>query len=148
MGNEMQTGKWTSAGAVVIPSFTDSALRDHVFIVRPAGAYGGYAWTLPKGRVDAGETLRATVLREVFEETGFRVTLLENSYLGAFEGTMSVTHYCIAEFARMEAMPDAETAEVACVPFAEAILLVNNARDAAVLRNAALWLSAARAIPR
>lgn len=31
-------------------------------------------WTLPKGKVDAGETLRQCALREVEEETGLRCT--------------------------------------------------------------------------
>lgn len=32
-------------------------------------------WSLPKGKVDSGETLAATAVREVWEETGYRVVL-------------------------------------------------------------------------
>jgi 8-oxo-dGTP pyrophosphatase MutT (NUDIX family) len=32
-------------------------------------------WTLPKGKLDGGETLSACALREVYEETGYRCML-------------------------------------------------------------------------
>ena len=32
-------------------------------------------WTFPKGKVDPGETLQVTAVREIFEETGLRVRL-------------------------------------------------------------------------
>jgi 8-oxo-dGTP diphosphatase len=33
-------------------------------------------WSLPKGKLDAGETFEAAALREVWEETGLRVALV------------------------------------------------------------------------
>ncbi|MHB8438784.1 MAG: NUDIX hydrolase [Acidimicrobiales bacterium] len=41
-------------------------------------------WSLPKGKLDAGETFEQCALREVLEETGYRCRL------GAFAG---ITHY-------------------------------------------------------
>ena len=51
----------------------------------PANHFGGYVWTFPKGRVDAGETPQQAALREVLEETGYtaRITGLVP---GMFEG--------------------------------------------------------------
>jgi len=34
-------------------------------------------WTFPKGKVEDGETVEETAIREVREETGFEITLLE-----------------------------------------------------------------------
>ncbi|MDX6276090.1 MAG: 8-oxo-(d)GTP phosphatase [Nocardioidaceae bacterium] len=54
-------------------------------------------WTFPKGKADPGESLQATAVREIAEETGFRVRLGhplgELSYpVGA--ATKSVTYWC------------------------------------------------------
>ena len=38
--------------------------------------HGGY-WVFPKGHVEAGETEQATALREIKEETGLTVTLVD-----------------------------------------------------------------------
>jgi 8-oxo-dGTP diphosphatase len=47
----------------------DGALE--VLIVHPSGAYNRKApWSIPKGEVDAGETLETTARRETVEETG------------------------------------------------------------------------------
>lgn len=40
-------------------------------------------WVLPKGRIEDGETLKETALREVFEETGVKGTI--RVYLGEIE---------------------------------------------------------------
>jgi 8-oxo-dGTP pyrophosphatase MutT (NUDIX family) len=136
--------KWQAAGLVVFSGLSPY-LRKFVFIRRVSNdaktgrPYGGIAWTLPKGTVDAGETVREAALREVFEETGIRAEILENTYLGAFEGTMSITHYACATFGRLEALPSWETAEVRCVNINRAIRLfraVGNYRDARVLEAA------------
>ena len=57
-------------------------------------------WVLPKGKLNAGETHKAAAKREVFEETGFEVTVHE--FLGKLKyrvgGRVKVVH-----FWRMEA---------------------------------------------
>lgn len=40
-------------------------------------------WVLPKGKIEIGETLRQTALREVLEETGVRAEIKD--YLGKIE---------------------------------------------------------------
>jgi 8-oxo-dGTP pyrophosphatase MutT (NUDIX family) len=38
---------------------------------------GGRVWAFPKGRVDQGETLKETAVREVLEETGHKAVVLD-----------------------------------------------------------------------
>ncbi|MNX81164.1 putative mutator protein MutT4 [compost metagenome] len=38
---------------------------------------GGRVWALPKGRVEAGETLEQTARREIFEETGIEGEVID-----------------------------------------------------------------------
>ena len=58
-------------------------------ILNPGGSVlvinqNGNSWSLPKGHVEAGETLRQTAVREIAEETG--ITQLEFlSELGSYE---------------------------------------------------------------
>lgn len=50
--------------------------QGRVLLREPREHFGGYVWTFPKGRPDAGETPEQAALREVREETGYacRVT--------------------------------------------------------------------------
>jgi len=62
-----------SCGAIV---FTyENGIRKYV-ILRGTGIYQGYCG-FPKGHVEPGETEKETALREVREETGLEVVLLE-----------------------------------------------------------------------
>lgn len=42
-------------------------------------------WVLPKGKQEPGETLEATALREVKEETGFRARIVGPSYPSTYD---------------------------------------------------------------
>jgi 8-oxo-dGTP diphosphatase len=55
----------------VIPFPTDKVL----LIKRRTPPFKGY-WALPGGRVDPGETVEQTIVREVKEETGLDVTIV------------------------------------------------------------------------
>jgi len=48
--------------------------RGHRFLLTQERKYGS-TWSIPGGRVEAGETLAAAAVREVFEETGVPVRL-------------------------------------------------------------------------
>ena len=61
-----------SAGGVVYRK-TDDALE-----VALCGRTRSKLWALPKGTPDVGETLEETALREVNEETGLQVRLVES----------------------------------------------------------------------
>jgi 8-oxo-dGTP pyrophosphatase MutT (NUDIX family) len=62
-----------SAGGVLVRTIRGRAM---VAAIRPQGKPEG-VWALPKGNVDPGETPAETAVREVFEETGVRGSLLE-----------------------------------------------------------------------
>ncbi|NIY65559.1 NUDIX hydrolase [Streptomyces malaysiensis] len=64
----------------VIPNAEGKVLLLH----RAADDYLGGLWELPSGGVDAGETLTEALHREVAEETGLTVTVIE-TYLGHFD---------------------------------------------------------------
>ena len=55
----------------IIPFPTDKIL----LIKRSTPPFVGY-WALPGGRVDSGETVEQTIVREVKEETGLDITIM------------------------------------------------------------------------
>ena len=62
--------KTTSCGCVVYKVFDD---RIYFLLVRPFKDRD--SWGVPKGHIDAGETIETCALREVYEETGIVVKL-------------------------------------------------------------------------
>jgi 8-oxo-dGTP diphosphatase len=92
-------------------------------------------WSLPKGKVDAGETVPAAAVREVLEETGFHAVL--GRYLcpvsyRAF-GRPKVVEYFSARAVSGAFVPSEEVDELRWVPFAEAGSVVTRDEDRAVL---------------
>lgn len=73
-----------------------------VLLREPTNHFGGYAWTFPKGKADAGESPEQAALREVREETGCEAIILA-SIPGDFPGDTSTNHY----FLMQEAVPGA-----------------------------------------
>jgi 8-oxo-dGTP pyrophosphatase MutT (NUDIX family) len=69
----MRTSRAVSAGGVVL---SEPAPDAQVALVARRSARGELQWTLPKGTQEAGESIVATALREVQEETGLEVELL------------------------------------------------------------------------
>src|SRR4028118_2292292 len=97
-------------------------------------------WSLPKGKLDAGENALTAAVREVCEETGLQVVA----------GRRSVrTHYAVAAGAKhvdswlMQAgggaacEPNDEVDELRWLPVAEATALVTHHHDRAVLADLA-----------
>jgi 8-oxo-dGTP pyrophosphatase MutT (NUDIX family) len=62
-----------SAGGILVRTIRG---RPMVALIRPQGKPEGL-WALPKGNVDAGESPAETAVREVWEETGVRGSLVE-----------------------------------------------------------------------
>lgn len=137
--SEAPPEKWISAGAVILEGESEVD-RQLCYVVAPRGGYGGYAWQLPKGRVEAGENLKAAAKRECREETGLDIEILPNSHLGEFQGTYSITHYFVAiRVGGSTSHHDQETAKVDLLPLQEALDLfrsTGNKRDAKVLVKA------------
>jgi 8-oxo-dGTP diphosphatase len=115
--------RWISAGGVVFDR------KGRVALVRE-----GRRWTLPKGRLEAGETLEQAALREVHEEAGVHARI--NGYVGVHEGKRRFVHYFDMEVVRVEAPSDARVEEVRFVPPGRARELVESARDRRILRVA------------
>jgi len=133
--------KWTSAGCVVFPSTKDMS---KVYVIQQKN---WNTWSFPKGRVDPGETLKKTAIREVREETGLSVALLPSGFLGKAEGGYSITHFFAAvKTGGSAGKHDDEVSQVKLVPYHEAFKLFQRSggkaggRDLGILRKA--WMYA------
>ncbi|QPK80084.1 NUDIX hydrolase [Corynebacterium lizhenjunii] len=95
-------------------------------------------WSLPKGKVDPGESLPVTAQREIQEETGFDITLgkLLGKVAYPVQGRTKVVYYWAARWEGGEFVPNEEVDEVRWVTFAEAARLLTYAVDAQVLDKA------------
>jgi ADP-ribose pyrophosphatase YjhB (NUDIX family) len=122
-----RSGKWTSAGGVVIDR------RDHIALVRQRDRRGRWRWTLPKGRIDPGETAEAAALREVHEESGLRARIVRP--IGLHQGRLHFTYFFEMALVSDDGVHDGETREVRRVSFAEAARLLRGRRDLRVLRR-------------
>jgi 8-oxo-(d)GTP phosphatase len=92
-------------------------------------------WTLPKGKLDAGESVRVAAHREVREETGARVALGRS--LGRTRyllGTdRKVVDYFAARYLDGEFAPSDEVAELRWMPVPDALARLSYDRDHPVL---------------
>lgn len=80
-------------------------------------------WTLPKGKLDAGESWEAAALREVLEETGFQAKLL--GFAGALayptdKGPKVVRFWHMLARGPQGPLVENEVSEVLWLPLAEA----------------------------
>ena len=133
-----------SCGAVV---FTRIGGEPHYVLVRakdqPVGCHG-----FPKGHMEPGETEEQTAWREIYEETGLRVTLLP--------GFRAVTEYALpyppdtrkrvvfflAEYEGQEAtVQETELAAITIAPWPQALELTEFADSKQILTDAHNFLS-------
>jgi len=125
-------GEVRAAGGVVCRLGADGVLE--VLLVH-RGHYDD--WTVPKGKVEEGETDEACAVREVEEETGVRARLLEE--LGCVRWRDRYDRPKVARYWRMEAVdasaarPQNEVDEVAWLSVEDAVARLTYERDAAVL---------------
>jgi ADP-ribose pyrophosphatase YjhB (NUDIX family) len=76
---------------------------DEVLLVERTGDPSGGVWSFPGGHLEWGETLEDAARREVFEETGLRVTLkgapLVHEVILAGDDGVTFRHYVLLVFA-------------------------------------------------
>ena len=94
-------------------------------------------WTLPKGKLDGGESFEDAALREVEEETGLRCRLVRElpsvEYQDA-KGRPKIVRYWLMEVeADLGFVPGDEVDEVRSLPVDEALQLLTYDRDHDVL---------------
>ena len=96
-------------------------------------------WSLPKGKLDPGESFEQAAVREVMEETGFTTELLEPlgeiSYRDRKARPKRV-RYWLMEAVEGEFAPNDEVDEVRWVDVEEAAALLNYERDTELVRKA------------
>ena len=122
-----------AAGAVLWRSNGDSAEPDVAVIHRPR--YDD--WSLPKGKVDPGETEPVRAVREVHEETGY------SSHLGRRLASVSYpveqgikkVRYWAARSTDGQFTPNSEVDELKWLPVAAAMKQLGYSHDRKVLRR-------------
>jgi 8-oxo-dGTP pyrophosphatase MutT (NUDIX family) len=122
-----RSARWTSAGGLVLDR------RGRIALVRQRDRRGRWRWTLPKGRIDPGETAETAALREVHEESGLRARIVRP--LALHEGRLHDTAFFEMALVRNDGVHERQTVEVRMVSLARAVKLVRSERDLAVLRR-------------
>ncbi|MFB9597247.1 NUDIX domain-containing protein [Saccharothrix longispora] len=94
-------------------------------------------WSLPKGKLDPGETVPAAAVREVREETGFHAVLGRYLCRVSYEafGKPKVVDYFSARAGSGAFEPNDEVDELRWLPIAEAAALVTGDNDRGVLER-------------
>ncbi len=76
-----------------------------VILRRHSHKPNGNTWGLPAGKVEPGENDAEAILREVYEETGYRGNAQELGHLGDFEFTEGDSKYTFATYLIKLAQP-------------------------------------------
>ncbi|MCB0932756.1 MAG: NUDIX hydrolase [Mycobacterium sp.] len=94
-------------------------------------------WSLPKGKLDRGETEPVAAVREIFEETGQHAVLgrrlVNIDYL--IPGGSKIVHYWAARGQGGEFVPSKEVDQLQWLPIAEATRQLTYPHDRKVLRR-------------
>ncbi|MFM7063061.1 MAG: NUDIX hydrolase, partial [Actinomycetes bacterium] len=113
----------TSAGGFVIDR---RGHQPRAALIARLDRSGRLAWSLPKGHLEAGETPEQAAVREVFEETGIRGSIVAS--LGTIDFWFmadnqrihkTVHHFLLDAEEGVLSDADAEVEEVAWVPLTE-----------------------------
>ena len=119
--------KWESAGGVVVDG------DGRVALVEQRDRRNRWRWTLPKGRIDAGESAESAALREVYEESGLRAEIVRP--LVMHDGRAHYTYFYEMRLVADDGRHDGETRAVRFVDVVEATELLRSRRDLYVVRR-------------
>jgi ADP-ribose pyrophosphatase YjhB (NUDIX family) len=119
--------KWASAGGVVVDG------DGRVALVEQRDRKSRWRWTLPKGRIDAGESAETAALREVHEESGLRAEIVRPLVL--HDGRAHYTYFYEMRLVADDGRHDGETRAVRFVSVVEATRMLSSRRDLYVLRR-------------
>ena len=129
----LRTALATSAGGIVVSANRE---RPALVVGMRRRARDSVTWTLPKGTPDPGETVEQTAIREVGEETGLEVRILERlssiEYDFVQDGIRihkTVHYFLMAAIGGDLSRHDAEFERVRWVPFDEAPGLLSFATE-------------------
>jgi 8-oxo-dGTP pyrophosphatase MutT (NUDIX family) len=135
----------TSAGGIVVSTEHD---RPSLVVGMRRRSRDAVTWTLPKGTPDPGESLEETALREVTEETGLEVRIVEPlaaiEYMFVQGGARirKTVHYFLMEPTGGDlSRHDVEFERVRWVPFDEAGSLLSFATERELVAAAAARLT-------
>ena len=122
-----------AAGAVLWRCNVDAATPEVAIIHRPR--YND--WSLPKGKVDHGETEPVTAVREVQEETGYTSHLGRRLTAVSYpvEQGIKKVRYWAARCVDGTFAPNPEVDELKWLPIAEAMMQLGYPHDRKVLRR-------------
>lgn len=128
-------GEVRAAGGVVLRTSEDGENGLEVLLVH-RGQYDD--WTIPKGKVDPGETDEECAVREVEEETGLRCRLGRElpsiHWIDRFERPKVSRYWLLEAENASEAHPQNEIDAIEWMPLPAAIERLTYPRDAEVLR--------------
>jgi 8-oxo-(d)GTP phosphatase len=120
-----------AAGGVLVRSRPDGAIEVAI-VHRPA--YDD--WTLPKGKLQAGEREEHCALREVEEETGMRCRLeraLGSTKYKDHRGRLKIVHYWVMRALDGRFRPMKEVDQMRWLPLAEAVSTLTYHHDRTLL---------------
>lgn len=123
-----------AAGGVVVRG--DDGHREVLVVHRPR--YDD--WSLPKGKLDPGETYEDAAVREVAEETGVRVELLDEleptSYRDRKDRFKVVRYWLMRPLEDRHRPPDEEIDDIRWLTWEEAEHMLSYPHDRALLDEA------------
>jgi 8-oxo-dGTP diphosphatase len=112
---DIKMKEWNGAAAICVNE------RQEVLVVRSAGTE---SWSIPSGGIERGESPEECCIREVQEETGYQVSIIEKLQVKKTEiqGIDVITHYFFVEKTGGELAvndPDQNIAEACWKPVEE-----------------------------